>query len=254
MTTTTQAHTCRHAWHAAPAALSEACPACSGDWRAEQVSPIAHGTRLERKIVALRYWFLGRNYLDAADMLETSREMTLGLRKDGVTPAVGHPVEVTLFTRTFDRTLISPQITYIVNLGHDLREDYGVTLEWLAERYGEEAARGIDSMTKKVGGVVRPPEEVYARQAEDPHGSIAKGADRIHNFQSMPGVFTLEKQELYIDEAETFIIPMLKRARRNFPAQEPAYEAMKFMLRSQIEMVRHIHAAARVPRSVATTA
>ena len=55
----------------------------------------------------------------------------------------------------------------------------------------------------------------------------------------MPGVFTPEKQHEYIVECETWIIPMLKLARRKFPEQEPAYENLKRMLTSQIELLRN---------------
>ena len=53
----------------------------------------------------------------------------------------------------------------------------------------------------------------------------------------MVGVFKEEKQKEYIREAETKILPALKIARRNFPSQEPAYENVKLMMKSQIALL-----------------
>jgi len=68
-----------------------------------------------------------------------------------------------------------------------------------------------------------------------------KGADRIHNVQTMLGVFDLAKQQEYIHETEEYILPTLKEARRRFPHQEPAYENIKHMLQSQIELLVAVH-------------
>ena len=45
------------------------------------------------------------------------------------------------------------------------------------------------------------------------------------------------KFEEYISECEKHILPMLKEARRIFPEQEPAYENIKLVLMSQIELI-----------------
>ena len=81
--------------------------------------------------------------------------------------------------------------------------------------------------------------------AYNPLASIAKGVDRMHNFQSMSGVFDLDKQQRYMEETEQYIIPMLKEARKNFPEQEPVYQNIKHVLRTQIELFYLVHAATR---------
>jgi hypothetical protein len=57
----------------------------------------------------------------------------------------------------------------------------------------------------------------------------------------MAEVFTLEKQKKYIKEVLDLFFPMLKNARRNFPAQVLAYENIKHMLKSQIQLIEVMH-------------
>ena len=68
---------------------------------------------------------------------------------------------------------------------------------------------------------------------ECPIASFAKGADRGHNLMTMIGGFPPEKQKSYLGETYTFVNPMLKKARRKFPEQEPAYENIKYVMTNQ---------------------
>jgi hypothetical protein len=65
----------------------------------------------------------------------------------------------------------------------------------------------------------------------------------MHNLQTMVGVFTFEKQKTYIVEVRVLFLPMLKAARRNFPQQVLAYENIKHVLLSQIELIEAMHVA-----------
>lgn len=59
----------------------------------------------------------------------------------------------------------------------------------------------------------------------------------------MVGVFKIEKQKAYIQEVFDLFLPMLKKARRLFPHQVNAYENIKHILQSQIELIQAIHQA-----------
>ncbi|MNV48904.1 hypothetical protein D3C71_1408340 [compost metagenome] len=98
-------------------------------------------------------------------------------------------------------------------------------------------------MTKEFRKVRKDDKQVFAALGEDEYGSLAKLCDRIHNLQSMAGVFTLAKQKAYIDEVFELFFPMLKEAKRNFPWHTSAYENIKWMLKSQIDLLQHIHKA-----------
>jgi (p)ppGpp synthase/HD superfamily hydrolase len=126
---------------------------------------------------------------------------------------------------------------------HDTVEDKDISLSEIEDKFGLEISQDVNLLSKVVEQVEKPL-SVYFKQLEtNPYSSIVKGADRANNHQSMVGVFTTEKQVSYISETETLIIPMLKIARRSFPEQEAAYENIKYMLTSQIELIRAIHEA-----------
>ena len=94
------------------------------------------------------------------------------------------------------------------------------------------------TITKKHNGIKKSDQQYYQDCSEDVHASIAKGSDRIHNVNSMIGVFSKEKQLAYITEVEEQFLPMIKRAEGMFPDQLPAYLNIKHMLKSQVALVR----------------
>ena len=136
------------------------------------------------------------------------------------------------------------EATISVIMLHDVREDYGVSDEEIRERFGDAVARAVDAMTKTFRGQRRPEQLVFEQIAADPIASVAKGADRIHNLNSMVGVFSKDKQLSYVSEAEEYFLPMLKKARRLHVRQEAAYENIKFMIQSQINLIKAMHAPA----------
>lgn len=199
--------------------------------------------RLQKGIVSIRFWLLGRGYHDALRAMEFAALYHTGLRKDGVTPEFEHQISAVHFTRTLDSALLKPQETYTVLFLHDITEDKDVSLDAIKRMYGEHIAHSVWLMDRKSGGAKKELKYYYEHLADDPVASIGKGADRIHNLQTIPDVFTHEGQKWYIEETETYILPMLKRARRHFPRQEPAYENIKHALLSQIELIQKIHAS-----------
>lgn len=94
-------------------------------------------------------------------------------------------------------------------------------------------------MTKKFRGELRPQGELFDEMARNPISSIAKLCDRQHNILSMVGVFTPEKQRIYVNEVRELFLPMAKKAKKNFPHQIRAYELMKFNLETQIELIEN---------------
>jgi hypothetical protein len=59
----------------------------------------------------------------------------------------------------------------------------------------------------------------------------------------MVGVFKLEKLKEYIREVYELFFPMLKKARRLFLHQVNAYENIKHILESQIQLIEAVHKA-----------
>jgi (p)ppGpp synthase/HD superfamily hydrolase len=199
----------------------------------------------KKKALTLRQYLSGARYFNAMIAMEFAAKHHTGTRKDGVTPEFDHQISIALFALTLPDLMFREEVITTIFL-HDVREDYHVTDHEVRslfqdQLFAERVCRAVENMTKEWRGEKKDEVALFAAMGEDPIASIAKGCDRIHNFQSMVGVFKFEKQKSYIAEAEKLFFPMLKRARRTFPHQSLAYENIKHMLRSQIELIEAMH-------------
>lgn len=195
---------------------------------------------IQKAQIIIRYWLLAKEYYRASRALELAKKSYVGLRKDGITPELYHPLALVFYLKTISRSLLYPEESIIVALIHDLGEDYGLTTDAVEQGYGPMCAHAFEKMTKKNEFMRKTTEAYYNTLAVDPVASVVKAADRIHNHQSMVGVFSKKKIDEYLDETQKFVLPMIKRARREFPEQEPAYENAKHILVSQVELIETI--------------
>lgn len=196
---------------------------------------VAEGYAKQR--IALRYWLLGAGMTRAADAMTYAESLHTGTRKDGFTPEFAHQVAIVSYLRTLGPHLASPEDTYTAGFLHDVREDYDVSDREVRQRFGTAVADAVDAMTKTYAGQDRDTATVFAAIAGDPLASVVKLADRIHNLDSMLGVFTMQKAASYAAETRELFLPMLHAARRTFPGQEPAYENAKLVLLSQVRLI-----------------
>jgi (p)ppGpp synthase/HD superfamily hydrolase len=190
-----------------------------------------------KSIVALRYWLLAKEYFKALEAMEIAMSWHTGKRKDNVTPEFAHQLSIASYIRSILTSLLYPQESIIAAFFHDLPEDYNFSTQEVEDRFGQQCALPIKLLDKRG----KHTDTYYKAIATSPIASIVKAGDRIHNVQSMIGVFDLKKQKEYVVETETYVIPMIKEARRLFPQQEPAYENAKHFLRCQIELIKAIH-------------
>lgn len=193
--------------------------------------------KYEKMRVAMRYWLHGKGFTEAVKAMEFAADHHIGFRKDGTTPEFHHQISIASYIRTLPEVM-HPQETLATTFLHDVVEDYDVDLQVIEVEFGKRVRRAVSLLSKKIGGYETKNEEYYMSMRDNAVASIVKGADRMHNFQTMPGVFTQDKQRRYIEECEKFILPMLKAARKKFPEQEPAYENIKHVLLSQIGLLK----------------
>ena len=193
-------------------------------------------TSYEKNRIALRARLGGQGYFKALKAMNFAEGYHTGFRKDGVTPEFSHQVSIVAHLTTLP-AILYPEDTFTVGFLHDVCEDYDVAYSVIAEKFGERVERAVHALTKEHLGIKRAPAEVAAAQGEDPIASLVKGCDRVHNHQSMPGVFNEKKIQSYLEETSTYILPMLKVARRNFPEQQLSYESLKYSLVSQMELL-----------------
>ena len=204
--------------------------------------------KFQKKLLTLRNQLIGARYHHALAALEFAMKYHTGTRKDGVTPEFQHQVEIALYAMTLPDLMHRQEVIATILL-HDVREDYGITDSEIADLFFEDpefakrVCAAVWNMTKEFRGHKRNEQELFDAMAQDPIASIAKGCDRMHNLQTMVGVFKLEKQKEYIEEVFKLFLPMLKTARRLFPHQVNAYENIKHVLTSQIELIQAVHSA-----------
>lgn len=187
----------------------------------------------EKLRLALRYWLTGREYFSALKAMEYAASYHKGFRKDNITPEFHHQISIASYIRTLP-SLIDVETTITTAFLHDVVEDYNVALVDITNRFGNKVSDCVKLLTKHY---LTPEELYYHNISNNPICSVVKGADRIHNVQTMNGVFSSEKKKQYVNESSAFVLPMLKDARRNFPEQESAYENIKLVLNSQIALI-----------------
>ena len=189
-------------------------------------------TRYTKLEIALRYYLKGARYNQALEAMEFAKEWHHGFRKDGTTPEFQHQIEIALYCISL-KGLIDEEAVITAALLHDTIEDHK-NAEPLMEEKFDENIMNVCRLLDKTGKEYK---DYFERIATHPIASIVKGADRVHNVNSMVGVFSKEKQNKYIEEVNTYFLPMLKTARKLYPVQLDAYFNIMHMLRSQVNLL-----------------
>lgn len=201
--------------------------------------------KFEKKLLTLRQQLIGARYFNAHSALDFAMQYHTGTRKDGFTPEFQHQIEIALYALTLADVTYREEVIATIML-HDVREDYNITDHEIRSlfndpEFADRVCNAVENMTKEWRGAKKNEIELFDAMALDPIASIAKGCDRIHNLQSMVGVFTIEKQKEYIKEVNHLFIPMLKTARKKFAHQFAAYMNILHVMRSQVELIEAIH-------------
>lgn len=199
--------------------------------------------RFSKLYIALKFRLKGMGFYEAMRALEIARDIHDGFRKDGKTPEFQHQLEIAHYILCL-KDVENLEKVIIAALFHDTDEDYPFDIEPVVlASFGDDVYEAVRLLNKHRSSNL---EEYFRRIAACPIASIVKGCDRVNNFQSMNrGKFTLEKQEKYAFEVANYFLPMLKRARKNFPRQMDAFYAIEHMLKSQHELVLLIIGAAK---------
>lgn len=203
--------------------------------------------QFKKLVAAFRYRVQGmamfeKSWYDVLRALEFAMSHHKGYRRDKVTPAFTHQIQIANHIMTMMPHLMFPVRTIIAILLHDTPEDTNVSHEEIRDLFGADTMNDVELLTKEYRGKKKEPEEYFMSLAMNPVSSVGKGGDRVNNQHSMAGVFKLEKQIEYCNETETWFFKFLKEARRRFPQQELIYENLKFTLQTQLNIFRSIHA------------
>jgi (p)ppGpp synthase/HD superfamily hydrolase len=187
--------------------------------------------------IALKYSLQGMNFIRAMKAYQMWKDYHTGVRKDWTTPEFQHQIEIALFIMTL-KDVKNLEDVLIVTMLHDIREDYWVPDSEIRKIFWNEIAESVEKLTKKFRWSEKDKDYYFTELSTDPVASIVKWADRINNVNSMIWVFSEEKQRSYADEVKKYFLPMLKKARENFPEQSYAYQNMETYLGNLVRFVK----------------
>ena len=192
-----------------------------------------------KSTIHLRGWAQGRGYMRTCRALGWVQARMTGTRKDGVTPTWTHPVAVANYVRTLADLVPDGDTLVAAALLHDLVEDTDTTTAEIFASFGDDVLLVVQALSKQASPGGGPALAAYfAHMAESPVAIIVKGADRLHNFHTMPGVFTADKQREYVAECERWILPLLRQGARDFPVYEPALVNVRSALTMQVAALK----------------
>ena len=201
----------------------------------------------EKHKTAMRYWLLGKEWHVALKAMEMGLLHHTGERKNG-NPEFSHQMFQAQYARTLPSMMHSEETLAVIFL-HDIVEDHGVAVSVIHAEFGNMVGNGVDLMSDvDTQGRDKPLDAYYGMMVESPVASLAKGIDRMHNFQSMLEVFDVPKQQRYIEETREHLLPMMKDARKRYTQQEPAYQNVKHVLLTQIDLILAMHHAKVLPK------
>ena len=122
---------------------------------------------------------------------------------------------------------------------HDVCEDCGVAPEDLP--FSEEVREAVRLLSFQV----MPSEtradakkRYYAAIAENRIDRIVKILDRCNNISTMASSFTQKKLVAYVDETETYVMPLLEQAKYAIPEYADAFYLLKYHMRSVLESIK----------------
>ena len=203
--------------------------------------------RFNKLFIALRHYLLGMlvansKYGGPLRAFNSAANIHTGLRKDGNTTEFQHQLQIALLVVPLLPHLKHPAETLTAIAFHDTPADYPEhTSAMIEAEYGSLVGSAVERLNKNYqDGRRKSKEHYYEEMSNCPIVSIDKSADRAHNMYSMPGVISLQKQYENARDTRKYILPMLKKAKRNFPEQTQAYESLKFVLETQCAMTEQM--------------
>ena len=190
--------------------------------------------QFDKDRASLKYFLLGRNYHESLIALGIAASVHVGTRKDKVTPAFQHQVSVCFNFQNVPIDYLSSddeQSGYTALLLHDTVEDTEITCEDLTKAdISNKAIELIVGMTKTNMSTV----QYYENMLSHWMIPILKACDRDNNLMTMQGVFSPTKITAYLEETETYVLPMLKKSGYKYPQYHRSYKALASGLKKQI--------------------
>jgi len=191
----------------------------------------------ERNKRAIRGLFEKHGYVLAIKALDIAEKVHCNKRKDGMAE-FSHQIYICSYmVQSITSHLYHPDDALASAILHDLPEDYPeiYSLDMVKRDFGGLVYEIVKPLTKWDGFKKTPAdyERYFSGIFMNRYSVLVKGVDRIHNFQTMMDVFTIERMKSYIKEVDDYFLPMLKAARKEYPQYLEAYLAVQHTLQRQ---------------------
>lgn len=124
---------------------------------------------------------------------------------------------------------------------HDVVEDTNTALEELP--FSDEVRRIVELVTFKVlPGMDKEQSKAayYERIRQDKKASVVKVIDRCNNVSTLAGHMPKAKVAKYVQETETYIIPLLVELKHNAPEYSDTAFLVKYQILSLLETVKNM--------------
>ena len=198
----------------------------------------------EKMYTYLKGFAMGARLSETIKALNYARKLHKGQCRKSGEPYIIHPL--TMACQAISMGLVDDRVISAILL-HDVVEDCGVSVNDLPindeiknavrlltyikpEHYLEKDNQGISINEVKA--------KYYEKISENTIATIAKIFDRCHNVSSMAGVFTKEKLDEYIEETETFVLPLIRKAKEEFPEYQNVLFILKYHIISVLDAIK----------------
>ena len=200
----------------------------------------------EKMYTYLKGFAMCSDLTETMKALNYARKLHKGQNRKSGEPYISHPL--TMACQAVSMGLKDDRIISAILL-HDVVEDCGVSINDLPvndeikkvvslltyvkpEHYLEKDNKGISIREVKA--------KYYDKISENGVASIAKIFDRCHNVSSMAGVFTKEKLNEYIIETETFVLPLIRSTKEEFPEYQDVLFILKYHIVSVLDSIKGV--------------
>lgn len=198
----------------------------------------------ERMFTYVKGFVMGCKLPETLKALNYARKLHKGQYRKSGEPYIIHPLTMVCQAISLG---IEDDIILSAILLHDVVEDCGVSVNDLP--CNEEIKKTVNLLTYRkpdlylerdnegpsINDVKR---DYYSKISESASASIAKLFDRCHNVSSMAGTFSKEKIKEYIEETESYVLPLIKITKENHPEYQNILFVLKYHIWSVLDAIK----------------
>lgn len=186
----------------------------------------------------LKGYFAAAKFDRALVALVNARKYHSAQKRKSGTPYIVHPL--TMVNHALSMGLVDEELC-IGLLYHDVIEDCDEDIDNLDLSESVKKAVKlvtVDDKAKKKDRVAYYA-KYYANIANNKLATFIKIIDRANNVSTMAGVFSVEKLREYVLETEQYVLPLLRKAKDDYPMNGDQLFILKYHICSVLSAIRY---------------